>query len=465
MIAARGFGGGTPEVTIVLGLAYGDEGKGTVVDHLSRERRAALVVRYNGGAQAAHNVVTSGGRHHTFAQLGSGTLAGAETLLSRFMLVNPFTLEAEARSLSEPLARVMIDARALVTTPWHIAMNRLREMARSGRHGSCGMGIGETTSAWLARPAAALRIGDLASPAIVKEKIATLRSALLSELASFEDLLPDSLVAQRELSILEDEETIGFAAERYERFAKNVRIVGTEALADALGRGRHVIFEGAQGVLLDQDFGFQPHTTWTDITFANAFTLLDEVGFEGKATRLGVLRAYGTRHGAGPFVTEDGGFDRLSEHDHNRWGEWQHGLRSGALDEVALRYALDVVGGIDALAVTNLDRLALLGDRVPVAVAYESSLHERIEALPVSRPFSLEAQERLTHTLFGCRPILERRVCAGTRGALAYAERIALTAGAPLAIASFGPTSDDKLTFGNRTARKPRIEEDSPELP
>src|SRR5262249_276861 len=117
-------------VTLVAGLGFGDEGKGSIVDFLVRKTGARMVVRYNGGAQAAHNVIANDGgreRHHTFAQFGSGTLAGADTLLSRFVHVNPLSLFSEARHLStlgihDPLSRVHIERGAHVTTPFHVAL-------------------------------------------------------------------------------------------------------------------------------------------------------------------------------------------------------------------------------------------------------------------------------------------------------------------------------------------------------
>src|SRR5215831_1774195 len=144
---------------IVVDLGYGDAGKGGIVDWLChRAARVAAggpvhtVVRFNGGAQAAHNVVTPDGRHHTFAQFGSGTFTpGVRTHLSRFMLVDPLALAAEAGHLAsagipDPLGGLTVDRAALLTTPYHRAANRAREVARvaAARHGSCGMGIGET---------------------------------------------------------------------------------------------------------------------------------------------------------------------------------------------------------------------------------------------------------------------------------------------------------------------------------
>src|SRR5262245_62300875 len=116
-------------VSLVAGLGYGDEGKGSIVDFLARQprpgTRAGLVVRFNGGAQAAHNVVTEDGRHHTFAQFGSGTFTpGVRTHLSQHVLVDPLALVTEAEHLAslgvpDALDRLTVDREALVTTPYH----------------------------------------------------------------------------------------------------------------------------------------------------------------------------------------------------------------------------------------------------------------------------------------------------------------------------------------------------------
>jgi adenylosuccinate synthase len=157
---------------VVVDLGYGDAGKGTVVDWLCSRADAGpvhAVVRFNGGAQAAHNVVTSDGRHHTFAQFGSGSfIPGVRTHLSRFVLVDPLALAGEAAHLAslgvrDALDRVTVDRDALLATPYHRAANRARELARGDRrHGSCGMGIGETASYALDHPA------DAPAPAIAR---------------------------------------------------------------------------------------------------------------------------------------------------------------------------------------------------------------------------------------------------------------------------------------------------------
>ncbi len=119
---------------IVADLTYGDAGKGSVVDFLTREKNAKTVVLYTGGAQAAHNVVDSLGRHHTFAQFGSGSLVpGTKTHISRFKLVNPLSMLKEARHLEDIgvnglLKNTSIERQTLITTPFHQATNRIKEI-------------------------------------------------------------------------------------------------------------------------------------------------------------------------------------------------------------------------------------------------------------------------------------------------------------------------------------------------
>lgn len=136
---------------LVIGLGFGDEGKGSWVDHLVRAHGARLVVRFNGGAQAGHQVITGDGRSHIFAQFGSGTFVpGTETLLSRFMLVEPQALLKEATVLQQkqvehPLGLISVSEDAPVVGPYNRLLNRITEQYRgNSRHGSCGFGIGTT---------------------------------------------------------------------------------------------------------------------------------------------------------------------------------------------------------------------------------------------------------------------------------------------------------------------------------
>ena len=258
---------------IVADLGYGDAGKGGVVDWLCSRpgNRVHTVVRYNGGAQAGHNVVTGDGRWHTFAQFGSGTLQGkTRTFLSRYMMVDPLAMAGEAEHLSalglaSPFGLVAVDRDALLTTPYHRAANRARERARgTARHGSCGMGIGETAGYALAAPADAPRAGDCLTAGPLIRKLTLLRDWLISEFDDVGEVPPPGVVAGA-----------------YRAWADQVTITRDGYLASLLRGPGSVVFEGAQGVLLDEWRGFHPYTTWSTTTFENAEMLLREAGPAG----------------------------------------------------------------------------------------------------------------------------------------------------------------------------------------
>jgi adenylosuccinate synthase len=404
---------------IVADLGYGDAGKGTVVDWLCSQGKVKTVVRFNGGAQAGHNVVTADGRHHTFAQFGSGTFTpGVRTYLSRFSLVDPLALASEAAHLAsagvtDALDRLVVDVDALLTTPYHQAANRARELARgAGRHGSCGMGIGETASYALAWPDDAPRAGDCLAPRVLARKLGTLRDWLTSEFGE--------LPAPPQAAVL--------AA--YRAFADRVALADGACLRSLLNSWP-AVFEGAQGVLLDQWRGFHPYTTWSSTTFANAEALLAEAG-QG-ALRLGVVRCYQVRHGPGPFPTEDRSLD-LPE-PHNRGNDWQGAFRTGHLDAVALRYAAEVAGGADAIALTHLD-VARTQPNLRVCRSYLVG-GEPVTRIEPGPPRDLDYQQRLTSTMFQARPVY-------TEPAASWAEVVEEAAGAPVTLLSRGPTAAAK---------------------
>lgn len=356
---------------VVVGLGFGDEGKGSVVDWLVRERGARTVVRFNGGAQAAHNVVTDDGRHHTFAQFGSGSLAGARTHLAHRVMVNPLALLTEGVVLRDKIAEnpfdlITIDERCRVTTPFHIALNRLRELARGAdAHGSCGMGIGETALDAIESPGGesprgvVLRAGDFTARDLGEKIEAARRRAF--DRASTLDGVPATDEALTQLRVLApDAERDYDLMVAYRSLAQRIRPAGY--LAELADGG--LVFEGAQGVLLDESAGWEPHRTWSHTTVYNAYwdlaVALDTPSPETEVW--GVTRAFHTRHGAGPFHTEHTGWrnacrDDLLVGEHNGEGRWQGAFRVGALDLPLLRHAL-TVQPCDYVAVTCLDRLA-----------------------------------------------------------------------------------------------------------
>jgi adenylosuccinate synthase len=431
---------------LLAGLGFGDEVKGGTTDYLVRTRGLKTVIRYNGGPQAAHNVVTDEGRHHTFSQFGSGSFVpGVSTYLSRFMLVNPANIHREAQHLKEigvshPLERLFVDRDCLVVTPYHRAANRLRETARGKkRHGSCGHGIGETVRDHDKNEEDAIFVCDLSNSPRLRRKLKNLRDRMRASLIEEIRLLKNDSTAQEHLDFLDAPDQIDLAADSYLELAANLQIVDRQFLADAIQDGP-ILFEGAQGVLLDRQYGFLPHITWTNITFQNAEALLAEAGFMGQAKKIGILRSYTTRHGHGPFVTEDRELTQLLPDPHNGASVWQGGFRAGYLDLVAHRYALEVLGGVDELSLTCLDRLPQL-PKLQVCEAYE--MEGGVWArLPFSRSSSTEQQTKLTEQLFKARPIYQSLSHQG--GVSQYITHVSESLKTPITLFSFGPRFQDK---------------------
>lgn len=449
----------TNQAILLTDLGFGDAGKGSIVDALTRSTGAKTVVRYNGGAQAAHNVITPEGQHHTFAQFGSGTFVpGTETFLSRFMMLHPLAMLTEERHLQtlgvgDAFARMRVDVQALVTTPFQQSANRIKEMLRGeGRHGSCGMGVGETMVDWLAHGSSVLFAGDLPDRKRVMQKLGFIRDAKWAELEPKFAGIPISDELAVELNVFHDSRLIEATADVFDYFASLVTLTDGDYLRRQTGT---VIFEGAQGVLLDEWYGFFPYNSWSALSFKNAETLLAEAGFDGQITKLGLLRAYATRHGAGPFPTEDAALTAALPDPHNGHNPWQRHFRTGPLDFVTLRYALEVTGGVDGLVVTHLDRLETLKTwrTCNAYISPEKTRHldefftlqnGRIRTIKVSTdPTNLPREEERTRLLGEMQPVFDEH----PHHIDTYLEHISETLGFPIAMTSAGPTALDKKTW------------------
>jgi adenylosuccinate synthase len=439
---------------IIIDLGYGDAGKGQTSDYLTHQYDGALIVRHNGGGQAAHNVVTPDGRHHCFAHFGSGMLhPAAHTLLSRFMLVEPFAMEDEARHLdalgvADVRRRTTIDPAAIIVTPFHAAANRIREtLRRDGCHGSCGIGIGEAVASSLDGERYTLRARDLSNTRDVMRTLYAIRSYLCGALLE-DDAQWEARAGLSDLALLLSSDGVaGAIAERYTLFANDYQIAdeGAERIRDAA----HVIFEGAQGVLLDEWRGFHPHTTWSTTTGANALVLLAEAGHTGTVRKLGITRTYATRHGHGPLVTEDPSILRTRPEPHNGYGRFQGAFRAGWLDAVTLRYAVAAAGGIDGLVVTHANAPRSVTTRV--CTAYRPAMGDEDFLTPGGSsirlnplPKDLRYQGELTAALMRCTPVYESMHCMHVNTDTSdHMRAVSGLVGVPLAIVSTGPTRRD----------------------
>ena len=384
-------------------VAFGNESKGATVDYLSHTiADTAAVVRWSGGANAAHNV-RHGARHHTFRQFGSGSLLGVPTFLTDRVVLNLQMLMAEAAELKSkgvhnPLGLIVLHSDSLVTTPIHMALNRAREILRgSNRHGSCGLGIGETIVHGYAEEhglTITQNVGnfEISGPTAYGEGVLTAGmliqraeenvEARVLKVLKHQARYAEPLIRQaiERIPELADELWYGALpamAQELVEIGNSVDVLPAVAFDRELERTMAtgtVIFAGRQGSLLDEQWGFHPHTTWAQTEPSALVDWLQALGHRPYV--LGLTRSYTTRHGAGPLPSQNAA--PLSEadlpSDDNSWGRWQGGFRVAALDVPLLHYSLKVLrssGIIPAgLSISHLDAFE---DTIPLVMSYGGS--------------------------------------------------------------------------------------------
>lgn len=325
---------GTNPIAVVIGNGYGDEGKGLLVDALSD--KDTTVIRFNGGAQAGHTVVLKDGRRHVFHSFGSGTLQGAKTFLSRFMCVDPIAVCREREQLRDECdvydVSLVVDYAAPITTPFEWLRNQAREKARGdARHGSCGFGVGETMARHEETPHRLYAI-DLLNP--------MLRDKLLSIRAYHHDL---PLQTSESIDSKREEEAIELFLSCAEQFCNDYSFETFDA--DCELDTSNLVFEGAQGLLLDREIGFFPYVTRAKTGLFNAAQLLGSLMKYNPPDIYFARRWYMTRHGPGPFRGEVETSASLGcgdlRDDTNQWNEWQRSFRFGRPDPKLLDWAIE----------------------------------------------------------------------------------------------------------------------------
>lgn len=291
------------KVSIVVGLGFGDEGKGVVTSQLVKEANSPMVIRFNGGHQAGHTVVKDGHRH-VFSSFGSGTLHRAPTYWSHFCTVYPTALVNEFKVLEKFDPVIYIDPLCPVTTPFDVISNQIK-----AKHGSVGVGFGETINR--------------------QENHFTLFA---------KDLKYKNILDQKLHNIQEYYGLIGYTKERnlflddVNEMLKIVRIHKPAHKGD-------LIFEGAQGILLDQKFGFFPYVTRSNTTSVNAISLIEKYC---QPEIYLVTRAYQTRHGKGPMTNESLQLTlKNNEKETNVFNKWQGEFRTAPLDHELISYAIE----------------------------------------------------------------------------------------------------------------------------
>ncbi|HEY8533844.1 MAG TPA: adenylosuccinate synthase [Micromonospora sp.] len=344
---------------VLLGAQWGDEGKGKVTDLLGE--RVQYVVRYSGGNNAGHTVITPDGQKYALHLMPSGALSPNTTIIiGNGVVIDPKVLLEEIDGLAErgvDVSRLRISSDAHLIMPHHRALDRVVERyLGSSRIGTTGRGIGPAYGDKVARMG--IRVQDLLDPGILRKKLALAlreKNQVLVKVYNRKAIDVDAVV----------EEYLGYA-ERLRPYIAETRTI----LWDALDRGETVLLEGAQATMLDLDHGTYPFVTSSNPTAGGACV---GAGIPPTAiTRvIGVSKAYTTRVGSGPFPTEL--FDHNGAHLRKVGAEYGtttgRERRCGWFDAVVVRYAVRL-NGITDLVITKLDVLTGL-EKVPICVGYE----------------------------------------------------------------------------------------------
>lgn len=353
------------DVSVVIGANFGDEGKGLVTDFLAASKvKPCLVVRFNGGAQAGHTVVTPRQQRHVFSHIGSGSFCEARTYLSRYFVTSPihFVLERERLVDLGVQPQVFVDPASPVTTLYDIVANRMLEMQRcENRHGSCGVGFGETLERE-SRADFSLTVADLQNPSVLRQRLTAIRY----------EWLPKRL-AELEITQLSSELADWVNSDDlFEQFLRDVDYFlqhVTLASSDIFCNYASLIFEGAQGLQLDQDRGDYPHVTRSNTGLQNVAALLKPHSKQSIQVTY-VTRSYLTRHGAGRLSYElsHPPFERVID-ETNITNPYQGALRFGWLNldllTAAIQHDLTEAAASSLLAeaqlaITCLDQVSSL---------------------------------------------------------------------------------------------------------
>jgi len=323
----------------VIGANFGDEGKGLVTDYLCARYGAGMVVRFNGGAQAGHTVATPDGLRHEFHHFGSGTLAGVPTFLSQFFTLNPIVFFKEMDELQAIGITPTVYAHpdCLVTTFADMLINQRIEDGRgAGRHGSVGLGVNETYERSQV-PELRITMSDLWNGVDLRARL----EKICGKYAEF----------RTGTKIADADDMIAAFVRGCEKFAGLVNPLG-------IGQCKDPIFEGAQGLLLDQENKeFFPHVTRSRTGMHNVRLLCQQAGIT-QIEAYYVSRTYVTRHGAGPLPRENAAMSFPD--DTNVEHPYQGRLRFAPLDtdELTKRCRDDCGDNDFSLVLTHCDQLA-----------------------------------------------------------------------------------------------------------
>jgi adenylosuccinate synthase len=423
--------------TCVVGLQWGDEAKGKIVDLLTDQHD--LVVRYNGGANAGHTVVHQG-KTFKFSLLPTGVLQPhIQSVIGNGVVVYPPRFLEEVQDLRQagvPIgANLVVSTHAHVIFPYHLEEERLSELGSESSIGTTGRGIGPCYQDKVGRTCG-IRVGELQHPAHLRERLRWIvdrKNRLLRAL--------DGQARTFDANALCDE-YLGYAAQMKPHLVDTTRL-----LHQALQANRNILFEAAQGSLLDVDHGTYPYVTSSNSSTAGVWSgsgvparNLDRV--------VGVIKAYTTRVGRGPFPTElNDGRDGIGERIRKAGREYGtvtgRPRRCGWFDAVAARYTATLAGA-DELAIMLLDVLSV-PDEVSICTAYELD-GERVDFFP-GDAFLLERCRPVYETMPGWGKDLSqvRRLADLPGNARRYVDRLNELLRLPVSILSVGPDREQTI--------------------
>ncbi|WP_029912039.1 adenylosuccinate synthase [Caulobacter sp. UNC358MFTsu5.1] len=415
----------------VVGAQWGDEGKGKIVDWLSN--RADVVVRFQGGHNAGHTLVVDG-KVYKLALLPSGVVQGKTSVIGNGVVVDPWHLLTEIGKIVDqgvditPDLLVLADNACLIL-PLHRDLDQAREAASTQKIGTTGRGIGPAYEDKVGRRA--IRVADLADPEALKPKI--------------ERLLSHHGALRRGLGLPEADGQALF--DQLMEIAPKILAYAQPAwrlLDQAHKAGKRILFEGAQGALLDVDHGTYPFVTSSN-TVAGQAAAGSGMGPKGPGYVLGIVKAYTTRVGEGPFACEldDEVGKHLSTVGREVGVNTGRPRRCGWFDAVLVRQSV-AINGIDGIALTKLDVLDGL-KTLKICVGYKigdkvvdylpAGMRDQAAAVPI-----YEEMEGWSESTAGARSFKDLNA-----NAIKYVRRVEELIGAPVALLSTSPERDDTI--------------------
>ena len=419
---------------VVVGAQWGDEGKAKITDLLAED--ADLIIRYQGGCNAGHTVVVDN-KTYKFHLIPSGILYGNKIcFIGAGTVILPEYFETEVQGLISDgidVSNLKISPLAAITMPYHTEVDGYSEdNAKKGKIGTTKKGIGPTYTDKAAR--IGFRIEDLYCPEALNEKldiILPLKNKTLKEVYGLKPFSKDEIKT---------------LCEKYAEIFRPYVCFDWQEMLNKYKKGKNILFEGAQGVMLDIDYGTYPYVTSSNPIGGGAAigsgygpTMIDEV--------IGVAKAYVTRVGEGPFATEltDETGDRIREVGHEFGVTTGRPRRCGWFDAVTMKYSV-LVGGLTSVALTKIDVFDKF-DEIKVCIAYKDIRYGKIYTQYPTNVFMHKYLEPVYETFKGWNTDISgiRDYAQLPQNCKKYLERLEELIGVPISIVSVGPDREQTI--------------------